>query len=168
MKISRKTRGFCQAALPNSTSWSSVMMRMMLGRMFLRSLWMRPLRPWALVVVKAQLPGAQSSDRRANQDSQWISMVTETTGQRMGRWRRLMERRGGREPAGPLTHTCAALAAVMDCGETRGRNVWRHYNNKHGGRWNFRVSFAVVEEKTALHLQKARIPVGTFKHIYFR
>lgn len=31
-----------------------------------------------------------------------------------------MERRGGREPAGPLTHTCAALAAVMDCGETRG------------------------------------------------
>lgn len=168
MKISRKTRGFCQAALPNSTSWSSVMMRMMLGRMFLRSLWMRPLRPWALVVVKAQLPGAQSSDRRANQDSQWISMVTETTGQRMGRWRRLMERRGGREPARPLTHTCAALAAVMDCGETRGGNVWRHYNNKHGGRWNFRVSFAVVEEKTALHLQKARIPVGTFKHIYFR
>lgn len=69
---------------PSSTSWSSVIMRMMLGRMFLRSLWMRPLSPWDLVVVKAKPPGDQSRDSSANQASHCISMVPETA-DRMGR-----------------------------------------------------------------------------------
>lgn len=71
--------------LPNSTSWSSVMMRMILGRMFLRSLWMRPLKPWALAVVKAQLPDAQSRDSRTTQASHCISMMPEMTSQGMNR-----------------------------------------------------------------------------------
>lgn len=41
-------------SLPSSTSWSSVSTRMMLGRMFLRSLWNRPFRRWC--DRKAELP----------------------------------------------------------------------------------------------------------------
>lgn len=52
------------------------MMRMMLGRMFLRSLWMRPLRPWALVVTKAQEPGVNSRASRVTQASHCISIVS--------------------------------------------------------------------------------------------
>lgn len=42
-----------------------------------------------------------------------------------------MERRGG--PARPLTHTRAALAAVVDCEETEGENTWRHHKKEHEG-----------------------------------
>lgn len=126
----------CRASLPNSTSWSSVMMRMMLGRMFLRSLWMRPLRPWALVVVKAQLPETQSSDRRANQDSQWVTMVTETTGQWMGKsgggGSGLMEKRTSQATR---SHLCSTRSRSGLWGDERG-NVCRHYSNKHGEAWN--------------------------------
>lgn len=52
------------------------MMRMMLGRMFLRSLWMRPLSPCALVVTKARPPGVSSRASRATQASHRISMVS--------------------------------------------------------------------------------------------
>ncbi len=43
---------------PNSTSWSSVMMSMMLGLMFRRSPWTRPRRPWPRVVKPKQTSGA--------------------------------------------------------------------------------------------------------------
>lgn len=97
-------------ALPSSTSWSSVMMRTMLGRMFLRSLWMRPLKPWALVVMKAQLPGVNSRDSRTTQVSHRISMVPGTTRGRTGRWeereQKRWKERGKRSGRAPHSHSC--------------------------------------------------------------
>lgn len=92
------------------------MMRIMLGRMFLRSLWMRPLKPWARVVMKAQVPGDKSRANRATQASHRISMVPETARDGMGRWDDGWkdEKRGRRGPARPLTHTPATLAVVIN------------------------------------------------------
>lgn len=111
--------------LPNSTSWSSVMMRIMLGRMFLRSLWMRPLKPWALVVMKAQLPGTHSKDSRANQASHRISIVSEMNRGGMRRWEDKWrdEKRGRRGPDRPLTHSPATPAAVADWRERKKEKI---------------------------------------------
>lgn len=119
-------------ALPSSTSWSSVMMRMMLGRMFLRSLWMRPLRPWALVVTKARQPGVNSRASRATQASHRISIVSS----RWARWEggeKVEEEEEGGEggkkeevevrPGVTLFTPPVSVAAGVDCRERRREEV---------------------------------------------
>lgn len=138
-------------------------MRMMFGRMFLRSLWMRPLRPWALVVVKAKLPGDQSRDNRANQGSHCISMMSETTEHGMDRsddyWRWWEGERG---PARPLTHTRMALAALVNCEETYREN--RDITSQNDSQWeaDSLKEYQRVHQMNRVHLVTNHIQAQQF------
>ncbi|TNN88934.1 hypothetical protein EYF80_000812 [Liparis tanakae] len=59
----------------------------------------------ALVVVKAQLPGAQSRDSRANQASHCISMVPETTRDSVGRGEDYWRNEGREKRSSQATHS---------------------------------------------------------------